>query len=388
MDIFDLIKAITSKNIDINACALSEAACKIFPKDSSSNTVIGFCNILEKSVSSDPLPVVTKIFLSVAPPKRGDSELKHKRYMAYQGLIYEANVYKKINNILRYTPNLIPYIGYGECEVSKIKDYFRHLQPDAIELFLATQFPETYTKSKDRKLHILITGRPQKSMSLLNILNITPHTENIVIDKLKLWFQLIYTLKVLSLFEVQHNDLHENNVLVAKYTYDRHKKILYVVNNTEFLIDTANVVLMFDWDRAYVPDLGKNKLLEFKQSKKTNVINKIQPKFDLFTITCFQTMDFYNEMGGFINEERANELGIYKDLLNPILKGISQKELEDIYTPKTGDLSPLMCRPLVDINDRAMDYIDILNLPVFKRFVYDKDRDGDYDYKYVMPVLA
>lgn len=370
MDIFDLIKVITNREVNINACTVSDIGCRLINKNSASNAAVGFCEILDNSISNDEFPVAVKMFLSV--------DKSHDSYLDYKGLLYEVSVYKKINKVLHHTPNLIPFVGYGKCDVNMITEYFKETD---VEKFLETQFPNTYTKSHTRKLHILITGRPEKSMSLKNMLNVSSPAKNTVIAKLKLWFQLIYTLKVLSDYNIQHNDLHESNVIVGRYP--THKKILYVINNTEFLIDTLNVVYIFDWDRAYTPSLGDNDLLY--QWSHINTINKIQPKFDLFTISCLQTYNYFESKHGFEEDEDPGYEGVYKDLLRHILKGSDISALKSLFTdPKDPDKG-FLCRPLVNIKNRAMDYVDILNLPVFKMFVYDKDRDGDYDYKYVMP---
>lgn len=75
-------------------------------------------------------------------------------------------------------------------------------------------------------------------------------------------FQIFYTIYVLNYFGINHNDLHAYNVIMdfwdeAEKRQDRY----YRVGDMDLEIDTPYVPRIYDWDHAYVRDLGPNPYL-------------------------------------------------------------------------------------------------------------------------------
>jgi len=103
-----------------------------------------------------------------------------------------------------------------------------------------------------------------------------------------LLFQLLCACYSMYINNISHNDMHSGNILIKKIPKTN---IYYKIKNNVYRITTEYFIILIDYDRAYSPKLGKNKILEeFKDINQFNEI--IEQKDILWTLSkCFNYFD-------------------------------------------------------------------------------------------------
>lgn len=201
-------------------------------------------------------------------------------------LVYEAHVYKYVvDEILtrNYSPNFIPYLAYGSCKLQQVRNMFNEDKDVFAELY-EDSYKRQILVNPDTRFNILITeqagGGKGEIFSLKTFLDKRPAEKDVI----AVFFQLIYSLYIMGLFRMVHNDLHIYNVLVVEYP--RPLEMLYSVGRKNFLINTRYIPYIFDWDFAYVEQLGDNPKLSDYYCENKIACNRFSSRTDLYTILC------------------------------------------------------------------------------------------------------
>ena len=299
--VYKLIKAISKGKVKLNVCELSNQGklqgFKLIPKTSASYSEVAFGKLMLCSIEKKVIDVSLKIFLD-------NFNLDGK------SLKYEVAVYKYIVDTIlsnNYSPNFISYLGYGSCSIDTVRKIIHD-----IELLPGNNISDT------GKINILMTEKPKGKLQSFNdcVYNIQ---ENEVI---KIMFQIIYSLNVMSKFRLNHNDLHEGNILVA--TLDSPITRLYVVGDKRFLITTRYIPYLFDWDFSYAEPLGDNPKEKTVRKRRINVFKS---RADLYTLLCSSDiLENYPKIMDFL------EKSLYTDLFNRV-----EEQSKSKYFNITGD---------------------------------------------------
>lgn len=133
-------------------------------------------------------------------------------------------------------------------------------------------------------------------------------------------FQLFFNLYLMQKIKLQHNDLHDGNILIE--TLPKRKKILYVVDGTKYTVTTKYLLRIYDWDLAYVDDsfYGVNSRIDDVKHVKAGIRNEIVKNFDFYHILCAVYRHCYNPMS---SSTLCKATGLFKKLFaNLIEKGI------------------------------------------------------------------
>ena len=84
--------------------------------------------------------------------------------------------------------------------------------------------------------------------------------------------------------KTNHNDMHIDNIWI-KDTLEP-VETTYVIDDDSYTIFTRYKVMIYDFDRSYSVNLGKNKLIKDKSSRSYQC-NEFYPSKDLFKIVCY-----------------------------------------------------------------------------------------------------
>lgn len=262
----------------------------IYKKDSASPTMILFGTMgNQEPVAAKVFTLIDRETLTKVQPYLST---KNKNYLdfyirAMQGLLYECKVYEKVGSLVakEVTPNFITMYAVQKCDYNFIAAM---VKKPILQVFRQLQLSMVLGVSLMKKLpvQILVTRRPAKSYTFEKFLTLR---EVNYADILNLIFQVIYTLKAMTLVGIQHQDLHLHNILVEEIKSPIN--LVYEVDEkTRFQIPTKYIARIFDWDTSYVKSLGKNNFLIPKDCLKYGQCNTFNSKFDLFLFLCRLSM--------------------------------------------------------------------------------------------------
>lgn len=143
-----------------------------------------------------------------------------------------------------------------------------------------------------------LTERIPQSMKLGNLfLNLARNRNDDIHETKNILFQLIAGLYVMNAIGLQHNDLHLNNIMVKvlpqpiklQYSF----QYMYQDRRVErkYIMETIFIVKFFDWDIAYagqglMTSMQFNPKIESDFFRKTGVLNRVIPFFDVYTLSC------------------------------------------------------------------------------------------------------
>jgi len=261
------LEQLAENKININACDITEESKELFFRDkkrldseSSLNKSEGsmhFANLISETLKGS-IPVALKVF-----PKARDNNTDDVLLL---GLQYECKVYKYIyENIIKsnYSPNFISYVASACCS---------------------------------NNLCVLITGQAGSGeyFGLNDMYEV--HTLNSIfedlleIDRMKVLFQIFYSLELMQRFKIVHYDLHINNIMVVDFEYEI--PFEFIIGEDKFTFYSRYVPYLFDWDFAYCEPLGDNpRIYDYAY---LNIFNRMSKKADTYTLLCmlYQVYDF------------------------------------------------------------------------------------------------
>ncbi len=233
--------------------------------------------------------------------------------------------------------------------------------------------------------------------------------------------QLVSGLAALELFKCAHNDLHTGNVFIDEFK--EAKKVTYIYNGLKgaksvFKINSNISALIYDWDRAYVNDLGDNNINDYF-CKDYSSCNEYVPSRDLLKVFCYILPSVTNKeyKNSILKSIFRMETGInyFKSNVNfdPFLKYVDSDEvlssewiIDNLYSPNEilyNLLSIFNKNPYIITNDNVIPENDVydftrenfrdilrsitknkrLSILNFKT-KYEKEYDQEYDKKQVI----
>jgi len=277
------IKALSDEKIPLEVCDVN----KNIDKD---NIILKNKSNLKKKNTSSGAETIFNILVNKALSLELPITMKISTYTKkdISGMKYEARVYKYITEeILEkgYSPNFIAYVGSAECAFKTLLKFVnggsRQKIMDTVNLdkagkkktnFLLTEtagngayfgLKETYPSKLFREIYYDLSD----------------------IDKKKVIFQIVNALEIMRRKNITHYDLHTGNILIA--TFPNSIDLTYNVDGVLFKISTRYIAYIFDWDFAYVEELGNNRKLDGYEN--LNFFNKTNTKTDLYTFFCTLT---------------------------------------------------------------------------------------------------
>jgi hypothetical protein len=231
--------------------------------------------------------VMYKIFFLM----QDDDQLEQYR------LIYESEVYRHINLSLSWvTRCFVPWHNTFMCKGFNLdvanwpsgeKESFekdmkksQHLEPfnELYKFFIAQKGVNT--------VFTQITRRIEHDDSFFNVLR----SEYIYFDPdllRNVIFQVLFALACMGAMQIQHNDLHLNNILLGKvktgFLQSSTTNVGYFFKGQRFELPQTYQIRIFDWDHAYVTSLGTNFGLIDEHMKQFGMgYNKFNPRYDIF----------------------------------------------------------------------------------------------------------
>ena len=276
-----------------------------------------------------PISEKYKIFPKALIPKKVvehvDAMLTPEQFNKFNGLEYEIAVYYFIaKNIIlpgNISPNFVPFIGYGLCDLTSSNEQFfieatknPELRKHLIDFFAMTDaFPEL-------KLHILMTGTTEEGVKSLNDYLKGFHSDA---ELKSIIFQLIYALYIMKIFKITHNDLHFENILVQELPSPR--LMTFNFQSGFYVTFSTNVLVkFFDWDHASVQHLKDNGLLDEDAFMMTGTWNTSEhTDRDYYQVMCMLMSHTYE----------------LKSLVRPLLENPFYKNWH--YQGEDGYLQPI-----------------------------------------------
>ena len=232
---------------------------------------------------------------------------------AVQGLTYETNVYKYIITPLvdyNICPNFIRMIGSGT--LCKYDDLFKILKNNYYGKSDKTVSVEKIRKRLNRSITNNILNYEHDNISfdesvkasvetkydlddLIFDVNLTETYENTIsfhellnsdyVQELNIFnilFQIFAACYSMSLSKMVHNDLHTGNIMIRPLKTP--KVLTYIIEGNKYILKVYYFVHIYDFDRAYVQQLGDNKVLTLYDVYSQN--NEYVDNKDVLKLLC------------------------------------------------------------------------------------------------------
>lgn len=287
----NILKKITKGELKLDVCNIFPYLhnTNILKKTSASPSEIMFGKLIDNSKRINT-EVSLKIFLDVK-----NSNVEYNEDIL--GIKYEHLVYRDIINpiiVNNFSPNFIGALGYGECDFLSTNDkdkefnqlkgqLYKKAKTWGIDQEIKSEIPITNRLPREKKLGILITNKPKGELTSLEKL----YRRGISLkSKVKILFQIIYSLVVMQQYRLVHNDLHPSNILVA--VLDQDVEYVYVYKSKVFKVKTKYIPYLFDWDLSYCEVIGNNPKIDTVYfCQELNICNKFSRKMDLYILLCY-----------------------------------------------------------------------------------------------------
>lgn len=235
-------------------------------------------NVMEKSGASNSGQILASlgnkdIFLKVFTSNSG---------RLYDNLLVEAAIYSCVIPVLiKHTPFLVNFLGYQECDgffrrLKSEKDSKPETKKTIDDILLRIEEIEGISEKNSEEKNEVIRASIYDTKTRAYLLAIEQVDTNVVKsyrdwmedephsleDYRSVWFQILWTLLCFQTIGLRHNDLHWKNIWIKP------EKVQYqfVLNSNErskvFLLESNFKVGIFDFDRAAIPGLIHNNILD------------------------------------------------------------------------------------------------------------------------------
>lgn len=268
-----------------------------------------FTNILEEKVHQI-LPIVMKVFVDsnddytqqkLKDSGRTGDDIKFFKSVS-TALIYEANVYKLITEEIankNLSPNFISLVYTDVCKFSSVAKFMDPVR--TVDKFMdpfiqeyghrfmyngavpdwAVRMGMIVTESASNGARFGFQSDKLPVKSLWDTFGIELKRDKTTADFWKVMLQIVYSLAIMGILKINHNDLHPRNILVVELPEPI--DMIFQVSKTQYAISTKFVPYLFDWDYAYVKEFGPNHFIE----EFDFLSNKFSPKRDLYILMCY-----------------------------------------------------------------------------------------------------
>ena len=196
-----------------------------------------------------------------------------QRKTAFDALDYEARVYKFLTEKVILTGisnNFIPFIALSKCSPNKLMS---HAKTDEMK------FKLQLASKLDLTFNILTTGTAKKS-EMVTLSWVLSHPRKY--DVPAILIQILYAILIMQSLEMNHNDLHTENVLIE--VLEEPMMVRFEHYGIEFY--TTYIAKILDFDHAYVKELGPNPLLQRHRSLTKHSVNRFRKNVDYYQFMC------------------------------------------------------------------------------------------------------
>ena len=218
-----------------------------------------------------------------------------------QGILYEFNIYKRTNYFLQkqYARNFMPMLAAYEC----INTDFAKLKGSDETIF--NLHTELLKMSSDNRIAFIL--EPYIENSLRNYINtdLKKHIKKLTVKEQRaviysIFFQMYYSIYILSLYGINHNDLHASNIRAEHRSISTPEYSLYRINNQNVICWTKDIIpYIYDYDLSTASKLAN---ITVKHSSGRN--NKFMLLRDFLKLTC----TFLNFVGKFENVTSSKDI--------------------------------------------------------------------------------
>ena len=191
----------------------------------------------------------------------------------FKALDYEANVYKFITERVLMNGvcnNLIPFIALTRCDSN---DILKQVKDDELKrkVELAAKL--------GLEFNILTTGTGKQGTmyELFDMLK-----DPTKFDVPSILIQCLYAILVMETLHMNHNDLHSGNILIEVLE----DPIEIEMKEFDIRFQTRFIPKIFDFDHAYVEELGPNPLLKSINFLTTRTVNRFRKGIDYYQFIC------------------------------------------------------------------------------------------------------
>lgn len=284
----------------------------------------------------------------------------HPRMHTTPSLIYEGQVYEITKNLIDagICPNFLRMLLQGQCSfpnvatmlkrvgipkknlVRTMKDIVSssHSSKNITPLETPYSGPAPAKTDIDRNgvIGIIMTEYVQDSLNLEHFIDGKNIDEDIENREKEIWliiFQVYVALYTLVLSKTVHNDIHIGNVLVKSVNNNLPKPSYCIEGVYYTLPDTENTALVFDFDRSYAEQNGRNENLETRLCVAYNQCNSLSSTKDFinFSASLFKSLDDHDygiepdDIVPLIGQTREGRDTLYEIYSNPYGHWLTQE---------------------------------------------------------------
>lgn len=362
-------KLIISEIIQGTLIPNQKVLCSLFEEKNYNNILI----IKIPEINDDGsfnLPVTCILNNNFADMNIPEQEFNLIYLMTDNRLEIESQIYKHaIPEVMKYTPFILNSYGTYECELNQ------HNQLN--ELMKGAKKDKGYTDIKNIQngTHMNLLLLEKSSGTTLGEVMSTDnnHPKYNFRNKLKLIFQLFWTLTVTSRLNIRHNDLHFDNIFVDELKEDI--TLYFKVYNKYVKLTTKYLLRVYDFDFGSVlgnPNIDRNMGLDNVFCSNYGRCNQLYRVYDLYTASyiCY---DYFNKY----NSKHLIEL-FEKMIIN--IKFLPSVENKDI-TNKIKSIEDKLSNIIISLVDVLLQF-NYPNKPIVIEIV---DVINEYVLLYVLP---
>lgn len=213
----------------------------------------------------------------------------------YKGLGYEKCAYEYITNHIvkpgNVSPNFVPLIASKSCSLEQMLPLLKPVERPGSKSISNEKYYMFDALSRvvpKLNLNFIITGTSVDSTKFKPLYDMILFFESNLEEFKPVLFQVIYSLAIMDFFGIVHNDLHLNNIMIQELPRSVCMRFVVPSSGESVDIDTKYIIKFFDWDRAYIKELGENTSL-YGFSTSLHQVNNSRTKQDFAQFLCTVT---------------------------------------------------------------------------------------------------
>ena len=196
---------------------------------------------------------------------------------------------KKLQENIVNKDDLFYVIRNGNFAKEEIPNFLNEAEQEKKKSEITSFFTTQKTFLDSVNYTILITrSTPPGTLTLEEFIQIMIQNpreiNNYYQDFLRIYLQICIACYTMSLLKMTHNDLHDQNIFIIPL--NNPELFVVYVDGVQIKFLTNYKVMIYDFDRAYVKQLGNNASLVENNCKKGQC-NKIINNLDIFKISCY-----------------------------------------------------------------------------------------------------
>jgi hypothetical protein len=200
------------------------------------------------------------------------------------GLLYEKMIYQEIIPMISlYSPNFLQPI----CMMSITPKDLNSIGKRSYFKKIKESIPISEDCKPNNSIGIIFTQLIQHK-TLNEFMRYKTFSEE---DFQKIIAQIILSLAVMSMYNLAHNDLHDDNVMIEKLKQPEDFQYFFEKEKVKKFITIPEVkykVYIFDWDFSYYQPFGDNLKTELGEfCNNSGICNRYDQLYDIYNILCY-----------------------------------------------------------------------------------------------------